>query len=540
MDALLSKLLPLLTAPQMAALDRRTIEEIGVPDLVLMESAALACLAVLLEMGPERLARGTLIVCGPGNNGADGLALARRLHILGHPVVCALLAPPDELRGASAHQVAAAQALQVPIAVLGSDDSLDSLPAEWTHFGLCVDALFGTGLARPIENKGALAVSLLAHLRRAGLPLLAVDIPSGICGSRGLVRGCAVEADCTVTFAAPKMGHFLEPGRSHSGDLVVADIGIPVGRWPDEIDKAPRLLDAEVLVQAIGEPSTEAHKGTFGHVLVVAGSPGKAGAARLCAEAALRAGAGLVTLALPDGLDDPVLHEITPEIMVERVPSAPNGGFGAASIVPLLALAEDKEAVAVGPGLGTGAETVEAVSALLRGWSCPAVVDADALNCLALSDLGDLGSGPRVLTPHPGELKRLIGGQVLAQDGRLAAARHLADRYSSAVVLKGAGSLVAEGPFLAALNPTGNPGLATAGTGDVLTGIVAALLARGMPSFHAACAAVYWHGLAGDLAAEAFGTPSLIAGDLAAALGPAWQLVKTGGAPSAWRRQPNP
>ena len=465
----------LLRAQAMAALDRRTIEELGIPGPVLMESAAWACVRALLRRWPDRVSGGVLCVCGPGNNGGDGLAIARRLHLRGIPVRAVLPGGRERLSPDAAAQLRLAEACGVPLtADLGPVDE-----------ALIVDALFGTGLDRDLGGPLAQAVDAM---QQVGRPILSVDIPSGISGTTGQVQGRAVRADCTVTFAALKLGHFTEPGRQHAGHLIRADIGIPAERWPDLCADAVRLLGPGCLaLVSLGPPA--AHKGSFGHLLVVAGSPGKLGAARLTAEAALRAGAGLVTLAL-SGDRPPGLR---PEIMTERLPSSVDGRLGHSAVRAIAALLATRDALAIGPGLGTTPSTREAVAEILGGCAGPAVVDADALNALAPLT-APLSGGPRVLTPHPGELRRLLPD---LPGRRLEQVRRLAEASGAVALLKGAGTLVARPDGTAWLNPTGHPGMATAGSGDVLTGVIGALLARGLSPESAACAGAWWHGSVG-------------------------------------------
>lgn len=491
----------LLSSAQMAELDRRTIVELGVPGGVLMEAAAWACVEELLERWPRAARQGVVCLCGPGNNGGDGLAIARRLHLRGLSVRALLPGDPGRLSADAAQQLKLARSCGVPV----------SPHIDLAEAGILVDALFGTGLRRAPTPPWSAAIEAM---NGCSAPILAVDIPSGVCGSTGTVRGAAVTASCTVTFAALKLGQLTEPGRSRCGDLVRADIGIPSERWPDLTAGAVRLLGPQAL-DAVELGPAGAHKGTFGHLLVVAGSPGKLGAARLTCEAALRAGVGLVTLALP-GATPPGLR---PEVMTEAVPGDPSGAIGPSSVPAILALLQTRDALAIGPGLGTAAPTRSAVAAILAGCAAPAVIDADGLNALAPLS-GPVPGAGRVLTPHPGELRRL---QPEGPETRLEQTRQLAGNSGAVVLLKGAGTLVAGPDGAAWLNPTGHPGLGTAGSGDVLTGVVGALLARGMPPLRAAGAAAWWHGAAGDVAGA---TPSLVASDLSACLGLAWARAR--------------
>jgi len=521
----------LLTAEEMQRADRRTIEEIGVPGLALMESAAWACCLELMERWPAACQQGVVIACGPGNNGADGLAMARRLHGRGIPTQVVLHGEPasDDARA----QLAMAQAAGVP-----------TEPGPWPGGapGVLVDALFGTGLTRPL--RGAYAKTVAA-LTASDAPCLAVDIPSGVHGSTGDVLGgsggSAVQADVTVTFAAPKRGHFLQPGRQRRGSLVVADIGIETpGR------SRLRLVGPEALVAAAPPADPEAHKGTFGHVLVVAGSPGKTGAAALTAMAALRAGAGLVTLAVPTGGRD----EAPAEVMTVEVPGQ-DGVFTEESLEAVRSLLATRDALALGPGIGTDPRTGAFVRALHQA-SIPAVVDADALNLLAGGGLHS--AAPRVLTPHPGEMRRLLPpstGRGPDADAEYAAAlkaagraerprldqvHRLAKASGGVGLLKGASTLVrGEQSWLV---PTGNPAMGTAGSGDVLTGVIAALLARGASPELAARAGAWWHGAAGDRAAATRGEPGVVASDIADELGPAWLDAQAGRSPAPFGSRP--
>jgi len=518
--------LALLSSEQMAELDRRTIEDAGVPGIALMEAAARACVDVLASRFQDRLRHGVSILCGPGNNGGDGLAIARLLAERGVEVRTLLLGDPRQMRGDAAVQVEQAQ---------GAGLTLGSLEHPWSPGAMVVDALFGTGLSRPVEGLAAACIEQMVRARDNGAAILAVDIPSGISGTTGEALGPAVHADITVTFHAPKRGHFLYPGRERRGELLVADIGIPRGRWPELSQDAPRLVEGSTLSQRVPRGPQEGHKGTFGHVLVAAGGPGKAGAARLCAEGALRAGAGLVTLALPEALLPDSVAELAPEVMIERVPGTPNGCFGPTSVRPLLELAHSRQALAIGPGIGTATETIQAVLNVLEKINIPHVVDADALNCLAIGGIPKHGGGAaRVLTPHPGEMRRLLPGSEAERLGdRLASVRQLAREAGGIALLKGASTLVADTSGEAWVNTTGNPGMATAGSGDVLTGMIGALLARGLSGAEAATTGALWHGLAGDQAALQHGEPSMLASNILAHLGSAWLAAHEGRVPAA-------
>jgi len=506
----------LFSAEQMAELDDRTVTALGISSAALMESAAWACVSVALEDFGDGLSAGVVVVCGTGNNGGDGIAIARRFVGLGIEAEVVLVGRASQLSGEAKKQWDIADALGLPLREAPAEEPLAFASRSWDRKGLLVDALFGIGLSRPVSGASAAAVAALLAARAEGVPVLSVDLPSGVNATTGVIHGSAVQADRTVTFGSPKLGHFLQPGRMRVGRLACADIGIPTRRWVDLTSAAARLVGPDDLLAAVPPAAQDVHKGTLGHLLVVAGSPGKVGAARLCVDAALRSGAGLVTLVVPEAVE---LSGLVAEAMVVRLPE---GSWGAARILELLA---SRDALAIGPGLGASPETIFMARQLFAEATVPAVFDADALNALVAAPPDQLkpASG-RVLTPHPGEFARLMNSDWpdLAPR-RVAAVQEVASRLTATVLLKGASSLIVDPEGHLSVNPTGNPGMATAGAGDVLTGVVGALLARGVDPPKAALAAAWWHGYAGDLAAVAIGEPSLVAGDLVDHLGPAWR-----------------
>ena len=455
-------------AEAMRALDRHTIETLGIPGELLMESAGRAVAQAVLERG----ARSVLVVCGAGNNGGDGLVAARHLRALGVDVRVQLVGEP---RGAAAAQLARARAFGVPLA--GGD-------AE-----LVVDAIFGTGLDREVTGAPAAAIR---RINEAGRPVLAVDLPSGLDADTGQVLGVAVRAAETLTLGLPKPGLALEPGRSLAGRIRVARIGI-ADAAPGVSPTAELWTRAEAAARLPARPG-DGHKGSFGHVLVVAGSEGKTGAAALAARGALRGGAGLVTIACPAGLND-ILEVKCTEAMTAPVADTPQRAFASAAEDAILALAHERDVVALGPGVGRAPETEALVRALCKRLEKPLVLDADGLNAFA-GNPGELRAA--VLTPHPGEAARLLGvATAEVQRDRLGAARRLAELTGAVVLLKGAATVIAQAGAPPLVNPTGGPELATGGTGDVLTGLVAAHLAQGLAPREAAALAAFVHGAAG-------------------------------------------
>ncbi len=529
-------MIELLTAVEMAELDRQTIESVGVPGVVLMENAADGCTRAILERWPAELAEGVIVLAGPGNNGGDGHVIARKLANRGVAVQVWLLCDPGRVRGDARTNLDLLAAFDVPLRSLTTTTQVEEAAPELARAGVLVDALFGTGLERKLTGRFAAAV---AAIGAAGRPVMAVDIPSGVEATDGRVLGVGVRADLSVTFCRPRLGHFLYPGADLRGALEVVDIGVPDSLVAASAPRA-QLLDHSCLAPLTTPRAATAHKGTYGHIVLLAGSAAMPGAAVLAANAALAAGAGLITLVVPEGVQ-PLLRDLVPEVIVRSLPAA-DGGFAADARDGLPQLLAGKTGVAIGPGIGRTAGTVEFVRHAVRNAPLPAVVDADGLR--ALEGLGSLeGAGaPRVLTPHPGELSGLLGVPTAdIQADRPTAVRQAADRLGVTVLLKGACTLIAIPGGQLLVNPTGNPGMGSAGTGDVLTGLLASLLAQpgivGSDPAAATGAAAYLHGLAGDLAAVDRGEPGLRASHIIGALPRALAGARDGSLPGAllWR-----
>ena len=496
-------MIELLTAEEMAALDQHTIQHIGLPGLVLMENAADGCARALEERFASELDDGVVIVAGPGNNGGDGHVIARKLANRGHTVDVLLMNPMEKVSGDARFNLDLLPAYQVPITVLADEADVMECQSLLGDAGVIVDAMFGTGLERDLDGRFALMVELI---NQSGPPVMAVDIPSGVNATSGAVLGCAVQADLSVTFCRPKLGHFLQPGAGHCGDVEVVEIGIPDGEV-ERSEPVASLLDAHELAPLLEQRPAAAHKGTYGHLVLFAGSADMPGAAVLAANAALAAGVGLVTLIVPDGVQ-PLLRSLNPEVIV-RGARAHEGGFARLSIAARDPFLNGATAVAVGPGMGRRPGTVELIRSLVQEAELPMVIDADGLR--ALEGTGELASSaPRVLTPHPGEMAGLLEATTAdVERDRPGAAQRAARELNAIVVLKGAATVVSQPTGELFVNPTGNPGMACGGTGDVLTGLLGGMLAqeRGLEldPLGAACCAVFLHGLAGDLAAQALG-----------------------------------
>ena len=520
----------ILTAKQMRQIDRRAVRTFGVPEIVLMENAGLRLLEFLLESFSDLKHRRIVLLCGRGNNGGDALVLARHLRQRGIPFTTLLFGRPGEMRGSAGVQVAALRRVGLPLSIVSNAAGWRRSRRALQGADLVVDGIFGTGLSRPVA--GWLA-GVFDAVSRSGATIVAVDIPSGLSGDTADIPGPAIHADHTVTFVRPKMPHIFLPARALCGKIHVADIAIP-----EEAVRAQKadleLLEAEALRAFLPDRRAGSHKGDFGHVLLVAGSRGKGGAARLAALGALRAGCGLLTVAVPESLQGWLLKPAM-EAMTEGLPETATGSLAPASLPRLIRLLEGKSAVAIGPGLSTHPETMRLVRAFVARVRVPLVIDADGLNAFAGSASLLSGAGRSLLlTPHPGEMGRLIAQTARAvQDDRIGHARRFARRHRCHLILKGHQTVIAAPDGRVSINPTGNPGMAKGGSGDVLTGLLAGLLGQGLTASQAAAAGVYLHGLAGDLASARLGETSVLARDILAQVPHAFVRLRGASTPAA-------
>lgn len=496
---------PLVGARTMQALDRYTIDQLAVPGALLMESAGRAVAEVALEM--RCAGAGVVIVCGSGNNGGDGLVAARHLAAIGAPVRVLLVGDESRLTHDAATNLSRLRAM-------GIEPSQD-----WSEPGagsVLVDALFGTGLSRPPEGAAADAIAWM-HACSERVPVLAVDLPSGLDADTGQPLGPALKAQVTVTCGLPKLALVLEPGRSLAGEIRVARIGI-ADSAPGVSAEAELWTDA-LVGRALPPREASAHKGSFGHVLLVAGGRGKAGAAALAARGALRAGAGLVTVACtPDA--SAALQAGTPEAMTAPLEKGTDGGLDETAVDVVLELARSRNVLAVGPGLGTGEGARALVHALVVRAECPLVLDADGINAFAGGPAALKARGAlSILTPHPGEAARLLGVSAAEVNrDRIGSARRVSLQTGAVVLLKGAASVVASPSGRVAVIAAGGPVLGSGGTGDVLTGVVAALVGQGLPGFEAALVGAHLHGRAGDRLAVERGPAGVLASEIATTL----------------------
>ncbi len=511
----------ILSAAEMQRIDRLTSDRYGVPSLTLMENAGRRVVDFLAERYAPLQSQRIVILCGRGNNGGDGLVTARLLREQGLQPRVLLFADPESVKGDAAVNLERVQASGAPEVVETAEKWRKVYPAL-EGATLLIDALLGTGLARPLEG---FLLEVVRDVNRLNPrpQVVAIDLPSGVSADSGELIGECIRADASVTFTAPKVAHVFPPACERAGEWVCREIGTPSEALNS--DSSLRLnLTANVDVAWLRQPRpADSHKGLYGHVLVIAGSVGKTGAAAMSALAALRAGAGLVTVATPKSAL-PVVAGLGLEFMTEPLPETDSGTISLQALDGRLMdrLVEGKSVIAIGPGIGGNPETVEFVRELVRDTDVPMVIDADGLNALAGAPDCLNGKGRvRVLTPHPGEMARLAGVKTAEiQSRRLKVAREFAATHNVVLALKGFRTLIADPNGTVWVNPNGNPGMAKGGTGDVLTGVVAGLLAQfgnrspKRPLVEVVAAAVYLHGLAGDLAADEAGEMSMLAGDL--------------------------
>lgn len=530
------------TSEEMREIDRATIEDYGIPSVVLMERAGLSVALKVKELlsqksearsqKPEAKGQKILVLCGGGNNGGDGLVAARNLHNWGFKVNVLLFAKKDTLSQDCNKQYQIAKKLGIQIEFRSSVEERD------VHGVVVIDAIFGTGLSRPVSKEIA---DIIGFINDRVAPVVSVDIPSGISSDTGEIMGDAIKADCTVTFGLPKRGHLLYPGAEYTGRLFIEDIGFPSKLLASDRIKAA-LITKDVM-EMIPQRQRYSHKGDYGHVLIIAGAKGKTGAALMAAKACLRSGAGLVTIGVPESLMYVFQGRVTEE-MTLSLPDDGNGMLSSKAANEILNYASQKiDVIAIGPGIGVSKETEKLITELIIKSTVPMVIDADAINSLARGQKTEdrrqilkKAKAPIILTPHPGEMARLIqktedrsqppnvfiGGQrseekklrIEVEKNRLNAALEFSKETGVYLVLKGAPTIVAEPDGNVFINTTGNPGMATAGSGDVLTGIIASMLGQKLSAVGASLFGVYIHGLAGDIAASKKGEHSLIASDI--------------------------
>lgn len=497
------------TGETMQRIDRRTIEEFGVPGVQLMESAGRGCAEAIIETYGGESSLAVLVVAGKGNNGGDGYVIARLLHAQGWQVRTVILAERDEIAGDARTNLDLLDPSFVTFSPLTAGLSALNAALEWA--GLVVDALFGTGLKNEVRGTYAEAIRLINGTKK---PVVAVDIPSGVHAGSGEVLGVAVQAELTVTFALAKLGHVLYPGAEHCGVLRIVDIGIP--EEVTEAAESVEFVDRQAASLLVQRRDRRAHKGNCGHCLLIAGSTGKTGAAAMAANSAVRSGSGLVTLAVPASINA-ILEVKTTEAMTLPLPDEGTGFLGDSAVAPLAGAVKGKDAIALGPGISWNPATVRFVRRFVAEITAPLIIDADGLNALSedLSVLAGKRSDAVVLTPHPGEMARLAGMTVGdVESDRIGVACDFAERWRVYLVLKGAHTVIAAPDGRIAINGSGNPGMASGGMGDVLTGVLTSLLGQGYEPFAACRLGVFIHGHAADSVAAEKGMIGMTATDV--------------------------
>ncbi len=507
----------LVSAHQMQKMDHQTITEFGIPGSVLMETAGRGAVAFMHQTWPGLETQRIAVLAGRGNNGGDGAVMARCLLEKKINVHLFLLSTIDRVKGDARQNLDLFQKMcqargENRITEIPDETGLFQHRQQIVHHDLFVDAIFGTGLNADVKGHYKEAIDLL---NATGRPVFSVDIPSGLNADTGQPMGVAVKAHATATFAFAKTGHILFPGNRYTGNLNIVDIGIP-GFIADQAGLYLSLMEKNDIADLLPARAFDAHKGRFGHLLVIAGSTGKSGAAMLCSTAAMRCGTGLVTLGLPGSLNKYVEPCLIEPMTVPLPETKPKGHLSEKSFEEIMGLMQGKTALAAGPGIGTQKSTQALMRRLVEQVRLPMVLDADALNCLADDpDIFQRRQAPLILTPHPGEMARLCGITTAGvQADRIGIAADFARQYQVIVVLKGAQTLVSFPDGQTCICPTGNPGMASGGMGDVLTGIIAGFCAQGLSPENAAICGVYLHGLCADILSQEIGAFGFVASDM--------------------------
>lgn len=501
----------LVRAAEMQEMDRLAIEELGIPGVVLMENAGRGVAGAFLDHFSPSQNDTVVILCGRGNNGGDGYVVARYLRQAGFKVIVIVLSQLERVSGDARTHLEIIRKMGMQVYEAPNAETWKDNRTRLRSSGFIVDAIFGTGLNAPVRGFYG---TVIDDINASGKPVLSIDIPSGLSADSGQVLGTAVQADLTITFGFAKLGHMVYPGAEKTGDLIGIDIGIP--DWvSDKVPQKCTLTEPAHFLNRLRHEKDDIHKGNRGHLLILAGSVGKTGAATLAALGALRAGAGLVTLGVPETLH-PILEVKLTEAMTVPLPETGTGCLSLKAWEDIQTLFAGKTAVALGPGLSTHPGTVSLVRKIASECPLPMVIDADGLNAIAGSmEVLKQTAGRTILTPHPGEMARLSNLQTSdIQKDRIAAAAGFVDACGCFLVLKGARTLVATPDGNLYVNPTGNPALASGGSGDVLTGLIAGFMARKLSLEEAAVAGPYVHGLSGDFLSARMGTSGVLAGEL--------------------------
>ncbi len=501
----------ILTSKQMRNIDRRAIEELGISGIVLMENAGIQATHFILNSIEEIAAKNILILCGTGNNGGDGFVVARHLYNHGLSPETKLIGEEKKVKGDARTNLKIAKRMGMQIEEIKTEVAWRKFRSQLVNFHCIIDALLGTGLQGAPRG---IYKTIVEDINQSLSEVVAIDIPSGLSSDTHKVSGVAVEADHTITFCCPKIPHIFPPAENYVGELEVADISIPDQAVLDE-KTFINLVEKELVYALLPQRRRDAHKGHFGHALIISGSRGKSGAASLVARSALKAGAGLVTVAAPDTAQKTLATQST-EMMTEPIPETKDGSISTKALPLLLELAKDKDLISIGPGITRDKQTKATIRSFVKKTKMPVLIDADGLNAFEGFSKDLFGKKRElIITPHPGEMSRLIGQSVkFIQDNRVEVCRNFAVTHHCYVVLKGYKTLISDPTGQVFVNPTGNPGLGTAGSGDVLTGIMTGFLMQGIDTLQALILSVYLHGYAADIAAIDLGEIPLMAGDI--------------------------
>jgi len=502
-------MLKVVTSKEMQEIDKRTMEDYGISSTILMEMAGLSVAKRVREISKDRKGTTIIVLCGSGNNGGDGLVTARLLYNQGYDVRVFLSSKPDDLKNDARINYNVAVRFGIKVKPM-KGFLLHHTPNNPDT--IVIDALIGTGLNKEINEPLS---DVIKKINKLTCPVISIDIASGISSDNGQIMGCAVKADYTVTFGLPKRGHLLFPGAEHTGRLFIEDIGFPQKLLRSD-DIKVNLVGCDDVISMLPERPRYSHKGRYGHVLIIAGSRGKTGAGLMAAKACLKTGAGLVTLGVPESLMDLFQSRVTEE-MTLALPDKGNGTLSIKACKEIIEFTRNRvNVLAIGPGLSVDDEIKRVMRSLITRTGLPLVIDADGINAMSGDrDILKKAISPVILTPHPGEMARLLncGIEDIEKD-RINTALSFAEETKTYLVLKGVPTVIATPDGEAYINPTGNPGMAKAGTGDVLTGMISAFLAQGLSPRDSAITGVYLHGLSGDMAKEIKGKYSLTASDI--------------------------
>jgi ADP-dependent NAD(P)H-hydrate dehydratase / NAD(P)H-hydrate epimerase len=504
-----------LTQKQMQSIDKQAVKDIGIIGPILMENAGREIAEAIKKRFPRIEKENVLIISGKGNNGGDGFVVARHLFNSGAQVRIILLAEKQGLDGDAGLNCGIADKMGIEILEVTTPELWRSHREIIGNADILVDAIFGTGLTKPAGGRYA---EIIEDLNARQGYKVAVDIPSGLAADKFQIIGPAVKADLTVTMAAPKIAHVFPPAENYIGELVVADISAPAFLFENDALRLT-MVEEEMLLPYFSRRDKNTHKGTYGHLLILSGSLGKTGAAAMSGKAALKMGAGLVTVGTPKSCV-PIVARSMDELMTEPLPETSEWTLSEKGCGKILSVLKGMDAVMIGPGISTQESTARLIRKLLPDLQIPMILDADALNIIA-QDIKLLNKlqAPAVLTPHPGEFARLIhSGTKEVVENKIKWVPEFARNYGVYVVLKGYRTLISDPKGRMFINPTGNPGMATGGSGDVLSGMLGAMIIQEGSLCDAVIAGVYVHGLSGDIAADRFGEKALLAGDIISCL----------------------